>query len=57
MPKRNTNTSEMENERKEYTLSELNGKIRDVVSEAFPSSYWVRAEMSDVRTNASSGHC
>ena len=57
MPKRNTNTSEMEHERKEYTLSELNGKIRDVVSEAFPSSYWVRAEMSDVRTNASSGHC
>ncbi len=47
----------MENERKEYTLSELNGKIRDVVNEVFPSSYWVRAEISDVRTNASSGHC
>ena len=47
----------MENERREYSLSELNGMIRTVVSEAFPATYWVRAEMSDVRTNTASGHC
>lgn len=47
----------MENERREYSLSELNGMIRAVVSGAFPATCWVRAEMSDVRTNAASGHC
>ncbi len=54
MQGRNTYT---ENERREYSLSELNGMIRAVVSETFPATYWVRAEMSDVRTNAASGHC
>lgn len=46
-----------ENERREYSLTELNGMIRAVVSGAFPATYWVRAEMIDVRTNAASGHC
>lgn len=43
--------------RTEYTLSELNGRIKGVIYEAFPSACWVRAEISDVRTNSMSGHC
>lgn len=39
------------------SLLELNNRIRDALSEALPDTYWVRAEMSDVRVNASSGHC
>ena len=35
----------------------MNNLVRGAVSEAFPGTCWVRAEMSDVRTNASSGHC
>lgn len=44
-------------ERKEFTLLELNNMVRGVINQAFPGACWVRAEMSDVRTNASSGHC
>lgn len=44
-------------ERPALSLLELNSRIRKAVGEAFPETYWVRAEMSDVRTNASSGHC
>ncbi|MCD8268043.1 MAG: exodeoxyribonuclease VII large subunit [Parabacteroides sp.] len=43
--------------RQELSLLELNNRIRGVVNDAFPGTCWVRAEMSDVRTNASSGHC
>jgi exodeoxyribonuclease VII large subunit len=39
------------------SLSELNMRVRETLNEAFPGSYWVRAETSDVRLNASSGHC
>ncbi|MDR0845606.1 MAG: exodeoxyribonuclease VII large subunit [Tannerella sp.] len=39
------------------SLSELNELVRDVISVQMPDAYWVRAEMTDVRTNASSGHC
>lgn len=39
------------------SLLELNCRIKDVICESFPDTYWLRAEMSDVRTNASSGHC
>ena len=39
------------------SLLELNSRIKNVVYEAFPDTCWLRAEMSDVRTNASSGHC
>lgn len=39
------------------TLWELNNRIRESLSMDFPDVYWVRAEMSDVRVNASSGHC
>lgn len=41
----------------EMSLSELNAVVREAVRDALPETYWVRAEMSDVRANASSGHC
>lgn len=40
-----------------YSLSELTGEIHDVLKEAFPNTYWVRAETSDVHINSASGHC
>jgi exodeoxyribonuclease VII large subunit len=39
------------------SLSELNLRVRETLNGAFPGCYWVRAETSDVRLNASSGHC
>jgi len=39
------------------SLSELNEKVQETITDAFPETYWVRAETSDVRVNASSGHC
>lgn len=44
-------------EQKEYSLLELNGLVKDAVRNAFPDTCWIRAEMSDVRTNPASGHC
>ncbi len=38
------------------SLIELNGLVRKSIETCLPSTYWVRAELSDVRTNAS-GHC
>lgn len=43
--------------RKEFSLLELNSLVSDTIRHAFPETYWVRAEMSDVRVNTSSGHC
>jgi exodeoxyribonuclease VII large subunit len=39
------------------SLSELNALVGEAISNALPGTYWVRAETSDVRVNASSGHC
>lgn len=47
----------MENERLELSLLELNNQVKGTLNAAFPETCWVRAEMSDVRANASSGHC
>lgn len=47
----------MRKEKRTLSLFELNNCIRTAVNHTFPDSYWVRAEMSDVRTNLSSGHC
>lgn len=44
-------------ERVELSLLELNSRVKGAILHAFPESCWVRAEMSDVRTNAASGHC
>ncbi|MDL2266053.1 exodeoxyribonuclease VII large subunit [Parabacteroides sp. OttesenSCG-928-G07] len=43
--------------REELSLLELNNKVRQSVSSAFPDTCWIRAEMSDVRVNSASGHC
>ena len=38
------------------TLFQLHRKLREAIEDAFPASYWVVAEISEVRTH-SSGHC
>ena len=38
-------------------LSELNEQISEAIKDRLPGTYWVQAETSDVRVNASSGHC
>ncbi|MDR2118637.1 MAG: exodeoxyribonuclease VII large subunit [Tannerellaceae bacterium] len=42
--------------REEFSLSELGNRIKGAVRNAFADTYWVRAEMSDVRSHVS-GHC
>ena len=37
-------------------LSELNGLVRKVVSEAFPEKLWIVGEISEMKTNRN-GHC
>lgn len=39
------------------TLSQLNLLVADRIRRAFPETYWLMAETSDVRINHSSGHC
>ncbi|MDR2385305.1 MAG: exodeoxyribonuclease VII large subunit [Tannerella sp.] len=39
------------------SLSELNCLVKTAVYEMLPETYWIRAEISDVRINSSSGHC
>jgi exodeoxyribonuclease VII large subunit len=39
------------------SLSELNGQVAAAVRESLPETCWIHAETSDVRINASSGHC
>ena len=43
--------------RSSLSLYELNCLVQNRVRDAFPNTYWVCAETSDVRQNASSGHC
>ena len=43
--------------RQAYSLLELNNRIKNALQNAFPDTCWIRAEMSDVRPNVSSGHC
>jgi exodeoxyribonuclease VII large subunit len=38
------------------TLSQLNSRIADELKDVFPDTYWLLAEMSDVRFN-NNGHC
>lgn len=57
MPRLNINPEDKTASRREFSLLELNNLVRGAISEAFPGTCWVRAEMSDVRTNAASGHC
>lgn len=39
-----------------FSLSELNCRVRDVIRDHLPETYWLRAETSDVRRNQN-GHC
>ncbi|WP_449190848.1 exodeoxyribonuclease VII large subunit [Tannerella forsythia] len=39
------------------SLTELNRLVKTALDEALPGTYWVRAETSEVRVNATSGHC
>lgn len=57
MPRLNINPEDATASRREFSLLELNNLVRGAISQAFPGTCWVRAEMSDVRTNAASGHC
>ena len=45
-----------EQTREAYSLLELNNRVKHVLQQAIPDTCWIRAEMSDVRCNASSGH-
>ena len=49
--------NENSSERQALSLYELNNLVKEVIHSTLSPSYWVRAEMSDVRVNASSGHC
>jgi len=49
--------SNLPTERREFSLLELNNLVKGVIHDRLSDTYWVRAEMSDVRVNASSGHC
>ena len=39
------------------SLSELNEQVGEAINDRLPGMYWIQAETSDVRINASSGHC
>lgn len=57
MPELNINPDYAGKARQELSLLELNNLVRGVINDTFPGTCWVRAEMSDVRANAASGHC
>lgn len=56
MPYQDNKSVEMRS-REVMSLLELNTIIKEAVYDALPDTCWVRAEMSDVRVNSSSGHC
>lgn len=47
----------MQQKKEELSLLELNNRIKRVINSSFSETYWLRAEMWDVRMNSSSGHC
>lgn len=57
MPYENTEIDFSDSSHEAMSLLELNTIVQDAIHDVLPETYWVRAEMSDVRTNASSGHC
>lgn len=40
-----------------YQLRDLNQHIRETIAESYPDNLWVRAEISSISPNKSSGHC
>ena len=57
MPYENNDIDFLRGSREAMSLQDLNFIIKEAIDDALPGRYWVRAEMSDVRANASSGHC
>ena len=57
MPYVTTEPKENSPAAKAMSLLELNLLVREVIDKSLPETYWVRAETSDVRVNAASGHC
>ena len=57
MPYKNVDIDFESGSREALSLQELNFAIKEAINDALPQRCWVRAEMSDVRANASSGHC
>lgn len=51
------NILNMSDEKNVLSLSGLNNRVKQAIHNAFPGSCWIQAETSDVRANASSGHC
>lgn len=49
--------NEEENTPQSCSLYELTTQVRRTLEDSFADTYWVRAETSDVRVNAASGHC
>ena len=49
--------NEEENTPQSCSLYELITQVRRSLEDSFADAYWVRAETSDVRVNAASGHC
>ncbi len=47
----------IENQSHSYSLYELTNQVSQTISKNFNSTYWIHAEICDVRVNASSGHC
>jgi len=43
-------------EKEPLSLYELNALVRQALNESLPDTYWIQAELSDVRSNAT-GHC
>ena len=49
--------NEEKNAPQSCSLYELTTQVRRTLEDSFADAYWVRAETSDVRVNAASGHC
>lgn len=54
---RRVDNNRQEEREKGLSLSELLGAVSDSLRQAFPETYWIRAETVDVRVNYASGHC
>ncbi len=44
-------------DRRIYSLFELTGNIREVLQEAYPDCYWIKAEIAKLNFYPKSGHC
>lgn len=55
--KRETTDTNTTPHRETLSLRELNLRIKESIEEAFPDTFWIHAETSDVNTNTANGHC